>query len=92
MQAPDLVAEVDAALDRLRNQQHRRGAAATAAAPDRGARRRLKITDETALLDRLLMRKLDARSPPSRRAAKLADEGYQVFMQAARVRAVPTTS
>ena len=37
--APDLVGEVDEALNRMRNQQHGRGAAAAAAAPHRRARR-----------------------------------------------------
>ncbi len=44
----------------------------------------LKITDETGFVDRLLMRKLDEEIDAIRRAAKLADEGYEVFMKAVR--------
>ena len=44
----------------------------------------LKITDETGFIDRLLMGKIDAEIDAIRRAAELADEGYKVFMQAAR--------
>src|ERR1700693_1829911 len=52
--APDLVAEVDGALDRFRNQ--RIGAAPQRLIPRRIAARRqdLELRDETALIDRLL--------------------------------------
>ena len=42
------------------------------------------LTDQTAFVDRLLMNKLDSEIAAIRKAAKLADEGYTVFMQAAR--------
>ena len=82
--APDLVAEVDRALDRLRNQ--RIGAAPQRLIPRRIAARAsdLNLTDQTAFVDRLLMGKLASEIDAVRRAAKLADEGYKVFMQAAR--------
>jgi Xaa-Pro aminopeptidase len=82
--APDLTGEVDAALDRMRNQSM--GAAPQRLLPRRIALRasELKITDETGFIDRLLMRKLDEEIDAIRRAAKLADEGYEVFMKAVR--------
>jgi Xaa-Pro dipeptidase len=82
--APDLTGEVDAALDRMRNQSM--GAAPQRLLPRRIALRagELKITDETGFIDRLLMRKLDEEIDAIRRAAKLADEGYKVFMRAVR--------
>ncbi len=82
--APDLVAEVDTALERFRNQ--RIGAAPHRLIPRRIAARRneLQLSDQTALLDRLLMGKLDAEVDAIRRAAQLADSGYAVFRQAAR--------
>src|SRR5262249_39820096 len=82
--APNLMAEVDAALDRFRNQ--RIGAAPARLLPRRLAARAkdLNLADQTALLDRLLMRKLDSELAAVRRAAKLADGGYAVFRQAAR--------
>ncbi len=82
--APDLVGEVDAALNRLRNQ--RIGAAPQRLIPRRIAARAkdLNLSDQTAFIDRLLMGKLDSEIAAARRGAKLADEGYQVFMRAAR--------
>jgi Xaa-Pro aminopeptidase len=82
--APDLIAEVDRALDRLRNQ--RIGAAPQRLIPRRIAARAkdLNLTDQTAFVDRLLMGKLDSEIAAVRHACKLADDGYQVFMQAAR--------
>jgi Xaa-Pro aminopeptidase len=82
--APDLTGEVEAALDRMRNQSM--GAAPQRLLPRRIALRagELKITDETGFVDRLLMRKLDEEIDAIRRAAHLADEGYKVFMQAVR--------
>jgi Xaa-Pro aminopeptidase len=44
----------------------------------------LKICDATAMLDRLLMVKLDCEIEAIRSAAHLADEGYAVFRNAAR--------
>src|ERR1043166_3937613 len=83
--APNLIAEVDGALDRFRNQ--RIGAAPWRLVPRRLAARAkdLKLDDHTAFLDRLLMRKLTSEIDAMRRAAKLADDGYVVFRQAARV-------
>ena len=83
--APNLLGGVDQALDRFRNQ--RIGAAPWRLLPRRIAARStdLKLGDETALLDRLLMHKLNSEIAAMRRAARLADEGYDVFRQAARV-------
>jgi Xaa-Pro aminopeptidase len=83
--APDLVGEVEQALERLRNQ--RIGAAPQRLIPRRIAARagELKLADQTTFIDRLLMRKLDGEIDAIRRAAKLADDGYRVFMNAARV-------
>src|ERR1700730_9574262 len=67
--APDLVAEVDGALDRFRNQSI--GAGPHRLIPRRIAARRedLKLRDETALIDRLLMAKLDSEIDAIRPAA-----------------------
>jgi Xaa-Pro aminopeptidase len=83
--APDLTGEVDAAHSRMRNQSM--GAAPQRLLPRRIAARvaDLKITDETGFVDRLLMGKLDSEIAAIRKAAQLADEGYKVFMRAARV-------
>jgi Xaa-Pro dipeptidase len=82
--AANVIAEVDEALNRFRNQ--RIGAAPSRLLPRRLAARTkdLNLGDETALLDRLLMRKMDSEAAAMRRAAKVADEGYAVFRQAAR--------
>jgi Xaa-Pro aminopeptidase len=82
--APDLVGEVDGALDRFRNQ--RIGAGPHRLIPRRIAARSqdLKLSDQTLLIDRLLMAKLDQEVDAIRNAARLADSGYQVFRQAAR--------
>jgi Xaa-Pro aminopeptidase len=82
--AHDLVGEVDRALDRFRNQ--RIGAAPARLLPRRLAKRAqdLQLADQTAFLDRLLMRKMESEIAVLRRAAKLADEGYAVFRDAAR--------
>jgi Xaa-Pro aminopeptidase len=83
--APDLVGEVDGALDRFRNQ--RIGAGPHRLIPRRIAARsqELKLSDQTALIDRLLMAKLDGEIDALRRAARLADSGYAVFREAARL-------
>jgi Xaa-Pro aminopeptidase len=83
--APDLIGEVEQAMERLRNQ--RIGAAPQRLIPRRIAARAadLKLADQTSFIDRLLMQKLDGEIDAIRRAAKLADDGYRVFMQAARV-------
>jgi Xaa-Pro aminopeptidase len=82
--APDLTATVDAALDRMGN--HRMGGAPYRLLPRRIAARAkdLNLDDQTALLDRLLMDKLDIEVAAIRSAAHIADEGYAVFRQAAR--------
>jgi Xaa-Pro aminopeptidase len=82
--APDLVGEVDGVLDRFRNQ--RIGAGPHRLIPRRIAARAegLKLRDETALMDRLRMAKLDAEIGAIRRAARLAVTGYAVFRDAAR--------
>ena len=82
--APDLVVEVDGALDRLRNQ--RIGAAPQRLLPRRIALRAkdLNLSDQTAFFDRLLMGKMESEIAAVRRAAQVADEGYRVFMSAAR--------
>lgn len=82
--AADLLSEVDAALNRLRNQ--RIGAAPQRLIPRRIAARAkdLNLDDQTAFIDRLLMGKLDSEIAAARRGAKLADEAYKVFLQAAR--------
>jgi Xaa-Pro aminopeptidase len=83
--ASNLLAEVDTALDRFRNQ--RIGAAPYRLLPRRLAARAkdLQLGDQTSFLDQLLMLKLESEIGAMRRAAKLADEGYTVFRQAARV-------
>jgi Xaa-Pro aminopeptidase len=80
----DLVGDVNAALSRMRNQSM--GAAPQRLLPRAIAARagELKITDETGFVDRLLMNKLDGEIAAIRKAAKLADAGYKVFLQAAR--------
>jgi Xaa-Pro aminopeptidase len=82
--APDLIGEVDNALNRFRN--HRIGAAPYRLLPRRLAARAkdLQLADQTAFLDRLLMHKLDSEITAMCRAAKLCDEGYAVFRAAAR--------
>jgi Xaa-Pro dipeptidase len=82
--ASDLIAKVDGVLDRLRN--HRIGAAPQRLLPRRIAVRAkdLNLTDQTALLDRLLVGKMASEIVAIRRATKIADEGYRVFIDAAR--------
>jgi Xaa-Pro dipeptidase len=82
--APQLVDEVDSALDRFRNQ--RIGAGPHRLIPRRIAARAkdLKLGDETSLIDRLLMGKLPSEVDAIRRASRLADAGYEVFRNAAR--------
>jgi len=82
--APDLVGDVDGALDRFRNQ--RIGAGPHRLLPRRIAARSqdLKLSDQTALIDHLLMAKFDQEVDAIRHAARLADSGYEVFRHAAR--------
>ena len=82
--APNLVADVVAALTRAGNRQT--GAAPFAFLPralahsDAGRR----ISDETSFIDDLLMVKGPSEIAAMRKAAKMADEGYAVFRAAAR--------
>src|SRR5216683_3337966 len=82
--APDLVGEVDGALDRFRNQ--RIGAGPHRLIPRRIAARSrdLELSDQTSLIDRLLMAKFDQEVDAIRHAARLADSGSEVFRHAAR--------
>jgi len=82
--APDLPGALDDALNRLRNR--RIGGAPYRLLPRRIAARAkdLGLSDETAFLDALLMAKLPAELDAMRRAARLADDGYAVFLKAAR--------
>lgn len=82
--APDLVGIVDDALNRLRNQ--RIGGAPARLLPRRIAARTkdLGLRDETTFLDALLMGKMEAEAEAVRHAARFADEGYAVFLNAAR--------
>ncbi|WEX10778.1 Xaa-Pro peptidase family protein [Chelativorans sp. AA-79] len=81
----DIVADAAAAIERLGNRR-------IAAGPKRHlpyglARRRedRRFDDATPILDRLLMVKAEEELQAVRRAARLADEGYAVFRNAARV-------
>jgi Xaa-Pro dipeptidase len=82
--APDLLGEVDRALSRLSNR--RIGTAPARLIPRKLAARAkdLNLGDRTAFLDRLLMGKVASEIDAIRRACKVADEGYRVFMEAAR--------
>jgi Xaa-Pro aminopeptidase len=83
--ALNLLDEVDRALNRLSNR--RIGTAPARLIPRRIAARAkdLKLDDRTAFLDRLLMGKLTSEVDAIRSACKVADEGYAVFRDAARV-------
>jgi Xaa-Pro dipeptidase len=82
--APDLMGAVDTKLDQLRN--HRIGAAPQRLLPRRIAARSkdINLSDATMLVDRLLMDKTASEICVLRRAAKIADDGYRVFVKAAR--------
>ncbi|MEA2824857.1 MAG: Xaa-Pro dipeptidase [Alphaproteobacteria bacterium] len=82
--APAMLAEVEALLERAGNS--RIGAAPKRLMPQRLASRSkdLGIGDRTAMMDRLLMKKLDCEIAAMRAAAHMADEGYDVFRNAAR--------
>jgi len=79
--SPDVIGAVDAALVRLGNA--RVGVAPQGLMPYRFATR--PLADATAGFDRLMMQMGRAEQDAVRRASDLADRGYQVFMQAARV-------
>jgi Xaa-Pro aminopeptidase len=81
---PSMLADVERALERAGN-------SSLASAPKRLLPRRLAartddlgIADRTAMIDRLLMQKLDIEIAAIRAAADIADEGYAVFKNAAR--------
>jgi Xaa-Pro aminopeptidase len=82
--APDLLERVDKALTRFNNR--RIGAAPKRLIPRKIAARAkdLNLSDRTPFLDRLLMAKVPSEIDAIRRACNVADEGYAVFMQAAR--------
>ena len=82
--ARELAQAVGASLETVANQR-------LAAAPRHllpvwltAGERRFRLEDGAALLDRLLMEKMPREIDAMRRAAALADEGYEVFRQAAR--------
>ena len=82
--APQMLAEVESILERAANSR-------IATAPKRlmpqhlAARSKdLNLSDATAMIDRLLMKKLDCEIAAIRAAAHVADEGYHIFRSAAR--------
>jgi Xaa-Pro aminopeptidase len=82
--APDMLADVEALLERGRNS--RIGACPKRLLPRRIAARSqdLGIADRTRMMDAMLMQKLDCELAAMRAAAHRADEGYAVFRNAAR--------
>lgn len=80
---PEIAKSVSARLDRIAN--HRIAAAPLGFMPKflADAARSYKLEDGTRLVDKFLMVKLPAELDALRRAAKLADDGYQVFRKAA---------
>jgi Xaa-Pro dipeptidase len=83
--APSMLADVETVLERARNS--RIGAAPKRLMPRRLAARATEfgIHDRTGMMDHLLMKKLACEVDAMRAAAHLADEGYEVFKNAARV-------
>jgi Xaa-Pro dipeptidase len=81
--APDIARAVSSRLDRIAN--HRIAAAPLSFMPKfmADAARSYTLEDGTALVDKYLMIKLPAELDALRRAAKLADEGYEIFKRAA---------
>lgn len=77
----DIIAAAKAALARAGN---RRIAAGPARHLPHGIAARGALADATAVLDRLLMVKAGEELAAARRAAELADRGYEVFLKAAR--------
>ena len=82
---PKMLMDVELAIERAANS--RVGSAPKRLLPQRLASRakELSITDRTAMMDRLLMKKLDCELEAIRAAASVADEGYAVFREAARL-------
>ena len=81
--APDIARAVSARLDRIAN--HRITAAPLGFMPKflADAARSYTLEDGTRFVDKFLMVKLPGEIEALRRAAKLADEGYQIFRKAA---------
>ncbi|MGH7089985.1 MAG: M24 family metallopeptidase, partial [Stellaceae bacterium] len=81
--APEIGRTVAAQLERIAN--HRLAAAPWRFMPSllAGRANGFTLEDGTALLDRCLMHKLPGEIEAVRRAAKLADQGYEVFRKAA---------
>jgi len=82
--APNLIADVEQVMERAGNA--RIGAGPYSLLPRRLAARAkdLRLSNETAFFDRLLMNKLQSEVDAIRNACRLADEGYEVFKNAAR--------
>ncbi|HEV8016532.1 MAG TPA: Xaa-Pro peptidase family protein [Stellaceae bacterium] len=82
--APEIAREVAGRLERIAN--HRIAAAPLGFMPKFLAdqARGYQLEDGTKLVDHLLMVKLPAEIEALRQAAKLADQGYEIFKQAAR--------
>ena len=82
--APDIIVKVEQAMERAGNA--RIGTAPRSLLPRRLATRQndLRLSDETAFIDNMLMNKLDSEVDAVRKAARVADEGYAVFLAAAR--------
>ena len=82
--APDMLARVEAVLERAGNS--RIATSPKRLMPQRLASRSqdLGLGDSTAMMDRLLMKKLDCEIAAIRAAASVADEGYRIFHNAAR--------
>ena len=83
--APAMLKEVESILERSGNSHI--GTAPKRLMPQRLAARTkdLGLTNSTTMIDRLLMKKLDCEIAAMRAAAHMADDGYQVFRNAARV-------
>jgi len=82
--APDMLADVESVLEQAGNRKL--ASAPKRLIPHRLARRSkdLGVGDRTAMMDRLLMKKLECELAAIRAAGHLADEGYAVFRNAAR--------
>ena len=83
--APQMLAQVEAVL--LRAGNSRIGTSPKRLMPQRLASRTadLSLSDRTAMMDRLLMKKMDCEIAAIRAAASVADEGYRIFQNAARL-------
>jgi Xaa-Pro aminopeptidase len=83
--APEMLKDVEQLLERSGNVSI--GAGPQRLFPRRFAKavKDLRIADATAMIDKLLMVKLDDEIAAIKAAASMADEGYDVFVKAARV-------